>query len=181
MSVQLEAALAEARASAPTRVVILDMLALYHPSFINEAGDPSPLFIVNNNEDIVATLEATAPQFGGQAVNFMALGFRPSRPELSAGSVPIFSLDIDNVGDEVSDQIERSQLVEPRQPILCTHRQYLSDNLTGPCYISPYLQALTDIAISPSKITARARVTDSANINFLRSVYTLKQFPALIV
>jgi hypothetical protein len=176
----LDAALAEARAAAPTGVVVLDTLALYHPSFINEAGQASPLFLVNNNEAVMATLEASAPQFANQTVECLPIGFKPTRPEMSAGSVPIFSITIDNVGDEFAEQIERSQSAVPRQPILCTHREYLSTQLNAPSYISPYLQALTDITITPSRITAKARVTDSANINFLRSVYTLTQFPGLI-
>lgn len=177
----LDLALAEARASAPVGVVTLDMLTLHHPSFINEAGEPSPLFVVNNNEALMAKLEDSAPQFGGQVVHWIPLGFKAGRPELSASGVPIFTMEMDNVGDEFSDQIELSQAQIPREPILCTHREYLNTQLlTGPSYISPYKQAFSDISISPTKITARAQTTDSANVNFLRSLYRLKQFPGLV-
>lgn len=176
----LAEALAEARAAAPVGVVVLDTLTLYHPSFVNEAGAPSPLFLVNNNEEVVAKLEATAPQFANQWVTFLPIGFNASKPEMKAGAVPVFAVEMDNVGDEIADQLERSRFIVPREPILCTHREYLSTQLSAPSFISPYKQALSDITTTATKVTAKARVTDSANIHFLRSLYTLQQFPGLV-
>lgn len=176
----IDAALAEARAAAPVGVVVLDTLTLYHPSFVNEAGQPSPLFLVNNNEEVVAKLEATAPQFANQWVTFLPIGFNATKPEMKAGAVPMFGVEMDNVGDEIAEQLERSRFVVPREPVLCTHREYLSTHLAAPSYISPYKQALSDITTTATKVTAKARVTDSANIHFLRSLYTLQQFPGLV-
>lgn len=177
---QIQTALAEARAAAPVGVVVLDTLTLYHSSFVDEQGNPSPLFLVNNNEEIVAKLEATAPQKANQWVTFLPIGFNHTKPEIKADSVSVFGIEIDNVGGEIEAQIERSRYVVPREPIVCVHREYLSTQLSAPSYISPYIQALTDINTTLSKVTAKARVTDSANVNFLRSYYTLQQFPGLV-
>lgn len=176
----LTAALKEARACAPTGQVILETMTLYHPAFVDGAGQPSPLFIVNDDEPLLATLEASAPQMGGQAVTFLPIPFRGTRPVMGPGKVPVFSFELDNIGDEFADQIELSLHAVPRQPIYCTVREYLSDNLTAPSYISPYKQSLTDITVTPTKINAQAQTTDSSNVVFLRSVYTLQQFPGLI-
>lgn len=176
----LEAALKEARASAPVGVVIIETIELYHPAFVDDAGAPSPLFIVNGHHPMTATLEFTAPQKGGQAVPFIPLKFRGTKPEMGASRAPVYSFELDNVSDVFADQIALSQAYEPRTPIYCTVREFLSDNLSAPSYISPYKQTLTNITVTPSKIMAQAQVSDTANINFLRSVYTLKQFPGLI-
>ena len=180
MSFDVAPALEEARASAPTGRVIIETLTLYHPSFVDEQGAASPLFVVNANQALTATLEYDAPQKPGETVTFLPLKFRGNKPEMGAGKVPVFGFEMDNLGDIFADQINRSQLHEPRSPIYCTVREYLSDNLLAPSYISPYKQTLTDITVTPTKITARAQITDSANIHFLRSVYTLAQFPGLI-
>lgn len=179
-SALLSAALAEARASAPSGVVVLEMLALYHPSFVNEQGQPSPFFAVNNNESISAKLESTAPQFANQYVDWQPLAFRSSKPDMSPKGVPVFQFEIDNVNDELADQIERSQGEVPQQPIYCVTREYLSTNLSAPSYISPYIQAINVIDVLPTVIKCRAQVTDSSNTRFLRRSYGLKQFPGLI-
>lgn len=177
----ITAALEEARASAPTGQVIIETLTLYHPSFVDSDGQPSPLFVVNESiTPLTATLEAGAPQKGGQQVTFIPIPFKGSRPEMGASRVPVFAFEMDNIGDEFAEQIELSLAVVPREPIYCIVREYLSDNLSAPSYISAYKQALTDITVTPTKITAQAQASDSSNVVFLRNVYTLDQFPGLV-
>lgn len=54
--VSISEALADAYASAPDDLILLETLELRHATFV-EAGKPFSIYIVNNNEDITAVLE----------------------------------------------------------------------------------------------------------------------------
>ena len=71
----LNAAIAEAYASAPSDIVILHTLELRHPDFTDGEGQPIAVRLVRDHQDLSAKLEDTAPLNPDEYVPFIAMGF----------------------------------------------------------------------------------------------------------
>jgi hypothetical protein len=78
-------ALAEVYASNPQDEVVLTTLELRHSSFIDDAGNPAPIRVVADYNDLVATLESDAPLNAGQSVTFTAVAFQFALPSMEEG------------------------------------------------------------------------------------------------
>jgi len=96
---QYSQAIAEAYASAPEDLVIIDTLEFTHPSFKDPVtGALVALRVVNDHKIFTGTLESTAPFDAGQTVVFQPVKFQFTRPsENEGGTTPEIEITVSNV------------------------------------------------------------------------------------
>ena len=123
-------AYAEAIAIAPVEDVILHTIELRHPSFVDDAGQPTAIRVVRDHADLSATLEADAPLDAGRAVQFIALPFDLTLPAESDGAPPEITLTIDGASQQIVRHLDAA--VGSLSPIHCTYRPYLCLLYTSP-------------------------------------------------
>lgn len=168
----LSEALAEAYASAPTDVVVLHTLEFRHPDFV------TPIRVVSDTEDLVATLEADAPEDPATAVTFQAFAWNMRLPDVAAGSFPTLEIEIDNVSQEIEDALEAA--AQSSETVEVTYRPYLSDDLTAPSMDPPLTLELLTARANLFKVRATAGYANLMNRQFPREDYTLARFPGLV-
>ncbi len=168
----LTEAIAEAYASAPTSEVILHTLELRHPSFTQ------PLRVVNNHQDLTATLEADAPEDPSTAVTFVAFSFRFKLPDVQKTGMPEIEIEIDNVSREVLTYID--QAANSADLIEVTYRPYLASDTSAPQMDPPITLVLHDVDADVFAIRGRASFGDYGNRRFPGEWYDAQRFPGLI-
>lgn len=168
----LSQAIKEAYAAAPSNVIVYHTLEIRHPAFT------APIRVVRDNADLTATLEAGAPANPGASVTFIAFRFELTPPEVSAAGSPQCTVEIDNVGREVMQQIELAQ-ANP-QITQVTYRQYISTDLSGPQNNPPVSLDVMAINADPFKIRMTCGFDNLANRRFPRQTYNGERFPGLI-
>lgn len=201
----LSEALAEARASCPSRVTELHTLELRHPAFAVEGGGGA-VRVVRNHPDqktwlglggaqvqavldglddqtrsrvgLVARLEADAPVDPGAMVAWIAIAFELVLPEVSSSPVPQLTLTLDNVGRELMDKIEAA--VETQESITVAYRPYLSTDISGPQMDPPLELTLSSVNCTPTSVVARAQMANLVGRSFPRRTYRAKDWPGLV-
>lgn len=163
----LSEALKEAYASAPSNIVIYHTLELDHSAFV------TPIYVVNDFNDLNAQLEDSTP------VTFVRFAFRMVKPEVSPNGVPQVTVEIDNVSREILAHIQLA--MQSPDLITMTYRQYISSDLTGPQNDPPLTMTLTNIKADVFKVTATAGFGDLNNKRFPPNEYTAERFPGLVV
>lgn len=172
-------AFAEAISIARVDRVMLPTYELRHPSFIDPAtGATYAVRIVNNQEDLVAKLEATAPMDAGAYVTFTALPVEVSGPdETDSGTTPAISFAVDGVSQLLVQQLDYA--LATLVPVTVTERIYASDDLSGPA-VSPVLtMTLRDVVVTDTRVSANAVFYDPSNVGFPKQEYTTDQYPGL--
>lgn len=162
----LSQAIKEAYASAPTDVVIYHTIEINHPAF------SSPIYVVNDWDDLNASLE------NGSPATFVRFAFRLVKPEVSATGVPTVTLEIDNVSREILANIQLA--MQSTALITMTYREYLSSDLSGPQNNPPLTMELSNIKADVFKVTASASFGDLNNKRFPPREYTAEDFPGLV-
>jgi len=179
----LDDALAEAYASCPDDVVILHTLELRHPAFIDADGNPAPIRVVRNHEDLLAYLEAGAvvPAIPtGSAVNFVAFAFDFTLPNIEEGPNPELVIKMDNVSQDIVKSIELT--IGNPVKIEVTYRPYLSNApLDGPQMNPPMTFVIKTIIVDAFTVTASCGFADLINRKFPFDEYTVARFPGLSV
>ena len=169
----LSEALEEAYATAPAGQVILHTLEFRHPSFT------VPLRVVNDQQDFVGTLEATAPIDPSTEVTFTAFAFELIPPDVeSTGSIPEITITIDNVSREILGYMDLA--ANSPDLIEVTYRPYLSDDTSEPQMNPPLTMTIRTVEADIFRITARASFGDFINKAFPAILYDATRFPALI-
>ena len=168
----LSQALKEAYAAAPSNAVIYHTLEIRHPAFT------TPIRVVRDKVNLIATLESGAPVDASTAVTFVAFRFNLTPPEVSASGSPTCTVEIDNVGREVMVQIEAAQ-ANP-QITQITYRQYISSDLSAPQNNPPIALDVIAISADPFKISMTCGFDNLANRRFPRQTYNAERFPGLI-
>jgi hypothetical protein len=174
----LSEALKEAYASAPVGEVIIETLEFRHPAFLDDNGNPAALRVVRDYEPVFATLEATAPMQPGETVQFMAFAFDVSLPGFEENQTPTLSITIDNVGRELTAQIEAA--TASQQPIEVTYRPYLVSDLSGPQMDPPITMVVVSAVADVFQIQLNATLDDVSNVPFPRRRYMPDEFPGLV-
>lgn len=175
-------ALAEAYASAPLADIILATIELRHPSFdsplrlVADTGqilslDPEPVF------GHMLTLEADAPENGGESVQFFACGFDFSLPDQQEGQLPSVNVAIDNVAYLLTPELDK--LVGVRAKLALTYREYLASDPTTPQFILNGL-TMSNVASNLTRVSGQASFADLINRSFPGVVYRAKDFPGLV-
>ncbi len=195
----LSDAIKEAYAVAPAGVVTLHTMELRHPEFDH------PIRVVRNFPDtktwvdlggaevqavldvldartlekvgLVARLESTAPEDAGQMVYFIALSFDFELPPVDITPVPEMTLQMDNVGREISDQLQLAATSTDKIEII--YRPYVSTDIDGPDMDPPIMLTLSEVEADPLLATGKARMLDIGNKSFPGILYTAKKFPGL--
>jgi hypothetical protein len=172
-------ALAEVYASNPQDEVVLDTLELRHPSFIDESGNPAPIRVVADHDDLLATLEADAPLDAGRSVQFIAMAFQFSLPSMEEGQAPQIDITLDGASAEIVAHLESA--VTQTAQIECTHRRFLASNpAAGPQDGEPLTLYVASAKATLTQASATATLTDIHNKPFPARVYRPDDFPGLV-
>ncbi|MFM0210453.1 DUF1833 family protein [Paraburkholderia sediminicola] len=171
-------ALKEAYAANPSGDVVLDTIEIRHPAFVDDTGQPTAIRIVRGYDDIVATLEATAPLNAGQAVTFIGAAFNFTLPGFKEGQIPQLQITLDNVSLEVTAHLE--QAIGQLAPIEVTYRPYLLSDLSGPQMDPPINMLLTNVTVDVFQVTGTATLNDVHNWGFPSRIYDVASFPGLL-
>jgi hypothetical protein len=167
----LSAAIAEAYASAPDGVVILDTLEVWHPAFT------TPLRIVADGRVLDARIEADATRDAGAVTSFIPLAFRLRPPESTPDAPGVLEAEIDTAGREIVAEIDAA--VVTLDPIEIVWRRYIADAaLDGPDYVVRGL-TLRSVSAGVMRMTAQAAWADLVNERFPRLSYGRDRFPTL--
>lgn len=176
--VSFSEAYAEAIAVAPVARVMLATYELRHPAFEDDNGQPYAVRIVNDHQDLQATLEDTAELDAGETVTFTALPVEVTGPdETDSGQAPSIGFAIDGVSQLLVQQLDRA--LATLQPVTITERIYASDDLSGPAVRPVLTLTLRDVVVTDTRVTGQAVFYDPSNRGFPRQEYTAAAYPAL--
>lgn len=162
----LSEVLKEAFASCRADEVIYSTLELSHPNFTQ------PIYVVNDRVPLTVPLET------GVTVTFVAFSFDLILPEVTADSVPMMEVKLDNTSREILVAIR--QAMGSTQKVTATHRFYSSRDLSGPQNDPPLEADLLKIKADVFRITAQAGFYNVMNKRFPMTEYDLKTFPGLM-
>lgn len=168
----LEEALKEAYATAPASEVILHTLEFRHPEFT------TPLRVVRDKADLLATLESTAPENPSEEVLFVQFSFDLELPDVTNGSSPEMLLTIDNVNREILTYIDLA--ANSADLIEITYRPYLLTDTSAPQMNPPLTMTVKEVEADIFRITARCGFGNFANKPFPNEVYDLQRFAGLL-
>lgn len=169
----ITAALRRTYASAPTAEVVYHTIEIHHASFAE------PIRLVQGFEEIAATLEADAPENGGEEVTFTPIVFDFDLPPTRAEEVPFMEVTINDASRLIVEPLEAAQ--EEPSEIRMIYRPYLSSDLSAP-QMSPPLSLYFDrirVSTSESRVTGHATFDDFRNKAFPSKNYTPAEFPGL--
>ena len=171
-------AVAEARAFARVDEPELLTLAFYHPAFLDDAGEPMALYVVNDFQPLVATLEADAPLDGGQAVTFQPVPMRVVFPEESdENRTPGAQIEISHVLRQLSPHLRAA--AGSMDPVRLIARTYLPGDTSAPHELPPLQLELTGAETDGVNVRFGAGYGDVTNFPFPAVAYTAEGFPAL--
>lgn len=175
----LSPALAEAYALAPDDEVVLHTLEIRHPLFEDEEGNPDSIWLVANNEDIEAPIEADGPVRGGESAPFVAMPFTFTLAPIEPGATPEIQLGLDNVDRRIIENLDRA--VTDGNRIVIAYRPYLASALDDGPQMDPVPTfELSDVKVDVLRARARARVAIDMRRAFPFRVYTATEFPGLV-
>jgi len=169
----LSLAIKEAYASAPAHSVIYHTLEIWHPNFTQ------PIYVVRDNADLDAVIEADAERGAGQTVTFVAFAFDIVPPEVDKSGVPQCVIELDNVSREILANVEAA--MGSTSLITVIYRAYLSDDLSGPQNDPPLELTIHSITADPFKVRAIAGFGALANLKFPKLEYSAEVFPGLVL
>jgi hypothetical protein len=173
------AAVAEARAFARVDQPELLTLAFYHSAFVDAAGRPTALYVVNDFEPLVATLEADAPLDAGQAVTFQPVPMRVVFPEESDDNrAPGATLEIGDALRVLAPQLRAA--AGTMEPVRLMARTYLPSDTSAPHEMPPLSLELTGAESDGVNVAFGANYGDVTNFPFPAVGYTTEGFPALV-
>lgn len=159
--------LAEAYTIAPTDVVIVETIELQHPSFVDDNGDPTSIYVAVNQPD--STFEG---------VDYVGLAVEWTEPEVRPDGDVTASITLDNVGREIVPSLERA--IEDGSRIQMIVRTYLS---TIPNTAQRTLTMTLENVQIPNqyKITGTLIFRGLNNKTFpaASNIYTLDKYPGL--
>jgi hypothetical protein len=162
----------EAAAIAQVDRAMLDTLELYHPSA------PNRLRFVNNSVPMFATLEADAPDSGGQLVEFLACPFdlKPSE-ESDQSSNPTDVIEISNISGAVirALRMTRGSLI----PWVITGRIYASDQLDAPAQTPPTVLEVRSVETGTSTVRISCNFGDPGNFAIPKLTFKRSEYPTL--
>lgn len=149
----------------------LDALELYHP-------DAGYLRFTNNNEDLLATLEADAPDSGGMQVVFKACPIKITPPEESdTASNPDIEIQLDNLSGVVSDMLAKTR--GSLTPWLLTNRVYLAEDTSAPAQLPPFVVEVRSIQYDSTTSALTCNYGDPGNVAVPATTFNRIQYPTL--
>lgn len=183
--VELQDAIREAYAAAPSAERILSTLELRHEALagpIRMVRAPGE-FIEHDEEsglDIYGynfTLEDNAPIDGGEEVLFQALMFRFRLPSQSDARISGFEITIDNATKYISKELDT--IVTIRSPMYAVYREYLISDVAQPSLIIGNM-TVKKVRSTLAMVTATAEFADLVNKKFPSILYRPEEFRGLV-
>lgn len=170
---------AEAEAAANAQSLTLITLEFRHPAFVDKNNNPVAIRAVSDTKDHDLLLESTAPLNGGKTVTFTAIPFEMLWPEQDDGRAPEIRIRLDNVGREISDQLDAA--IAYSAPIVVSLRVYLYSFATKESEIAfePQEFTLRSVTVTDESIEGVASLGDLANKRAFAYVYNLIDYPGL--
>ena len=170
-------AVAEARAYAGTAELLT--LAFYHPAFVDEWGANIALYVVNDFDELAATIEAGAPLDAGQTVLFRPVPMRVVFPEESDDNrAPGATLEIGDVLRVLSPHLRLA--AASMEPVRMIARTYLPEDTSAPHEMPPLSLELVGADSDGVNVRFTAAYGDITNFPFPAVAYTAEGFPALV-
>jgi hypothetical protein len=171
-------AYAEAMSIAPVTRVMLETLEFRHSAFKDATGALFAARIVNDHQDLTATLESTAPMNPSTAVVFSACPVQVQGPdETDSAEAPYIQISVDGVSLLLVTQLDYA--ISTLEPVLMTVRIFASDDTSGPAMLPVTTMTLRDVRVSETRVTAKATFYDPTNKGFPRQEYTSDLYPGL--
>lgn len=168
----LTLAIKEAYAAAPANVVIYHTMELWHSAFA------TPIRVVRDYTDLVATLESTAPRNPSTAVTFVAFNFDFTKPEVSPDGVPQVTITMDNVDRSIVANIEST--LGTTELVTLIYREFISTDLSAPQNNPPLIMTIMSVNADVFKITATAGFPNLVNKRFPTKEYDSETFVGLL-
>ncbi len=165
----------EAAVTVPKDDVMLATLELHHPAFIEE-GEQVAVRVVRNTVDLDLRLEVGAPLQSGQTVSWTAMPFEIDFPRIGAIGVEC-PLRLDNVGREVARYLAAATSLNA--PLLVIFRGYLASDPDTVAQ-GPFRLQLRNVRRKGPSLTGSLVVASPGDLKFLRRVYDMVSFPALM-
>jgi hypothetical protein len=166
----LSLALKEAYASATPDII-------YYTLEFRHSLLPSPIRVVHDHNDLVATLELTAPENPGEEVTFIKYAFDIRKPEVSSSGVPTVEVSIDNVSRQIVAAIE--YVMGSSDVIHATFREYLASDLSGPANDPPLHLDVLSISVNVYRVSMTLGLVNLMNKQFPTLAYESETFPSL--
>lgn len=171
-------ATAEVYASNPQDDLVLDTIEIRHPSFVDDAGNPTAVRAVANFESLDARLELNAPLNPGEMVSFQQVGFKLTLPALQQGQAPELQLTIDGASREIIAHLENA--ITMTDKVAVTFRRYLASNPSaGPQDKRPMTLYASVVKATLANVTMTASLTDIHNKAFPSELYLPSVFVGL--
>ncbi|RQZ24166.1 DUF1833 domain-containing protein [Burkholderia sp. Bp9017] len=175
----IDEALAEVYASNPQDDFVLNTLELRHPSFIDDAGNPTAIRVVAGHDSLVARLESDAPLDAAQMVRFEAMAFNFKLPSMQEGQAPELQITLDGVSGEVVEHLENA--VTMTADVEVTFRRFLAASPeAGPRDGRPITLYASMAKATLTQVTMTANLTDIHNKAFPWRTYLPAVFPGLV-
>lgn len=163
----------EALVSAPSNVVVLDTIEVIHPNFPGAL----PIRLVNDYQDVDATLEASAPVNAGQTVTFTAGQFKFVPPKKTTSGYTPARLAIGSVG-EVQNVLKLAR--GSNVPISVVYRPYLSTDTTAPQIDPPLKFALKGVKSTLEQVVGTLAAPTIVLRKHPSDLITPQRFPGLV-
>ena len=174
----IEQALAEAYASAPQDIIVIDTLEVHHRTFdspIRIARWP----VTGPTPDIFSLLlEGDAPVNPGEFVDFIGFPFDLKPPDQSSDTIGTFEIRIDGIDDQVDEYMENAAI--DGGVITAIYRTYIRGmENEGPSSI------WTGLELESPRIEGMSFVINAAVLKWAvrpyGRIYTAMEYPGLVV
>lgn len=170
-------ALAEVHAANPVDDNAVDTLELYHPAFVDDAGNPAPIYLSVGYEDFVGRIEDGAARNAGEYVTFVAVTIRAKKPSVDTNETPTFAITADNVDRSIVEHIELAQ-TQP-EVIELIYRPYVQSDPHGPQIDVPIEMQVKTCKANDFRVDITATMEDLYDFAFPSELFTTARFPNL--
>lgn len=171
-------AIAEAYASAPADVVLLETIEFRHVAFVDANDKPVALRFVNDYGDLAATLEATAPMNPGETVTFTRCAFDATLPDVNSSGATELKLRVSNASLEILRYARMA--ADSTEKLYVTYRAYLSTDTTQPHTVPFTLIGSAVETPDISTVQLTCSLPNLSNKKFPKELYTAQRFPGLV-
>lgn len=170
--VTLAEALQEAAAVAPIYRQMLYAYELWHPTLA------APVYFVNDNADLTATIEPTADRNPSDPVEFLSCPMSVSRPEESdQPEAPKISMSRPDLAGMMRPLLAAARGTQ--DPWIIIERVYASDDLSGPALLPPLEVELTSIDMVGSALQIAAQLDDDGTLAVPATTFRRTEYPGL--
>jgi hypothetical protein len=169
---------AEAVASVPKDVILLEALELRNPAFVDDADVEDTIRVVNDTIGHSLKHEAGAPMFPGEFKVYVPCPFSFSFPNIEEGKGPESNIAVDNLSDELGKYLDAAENLT--QAIIARYRVYMSTDLET-VSLGPFEFKIRELDENGSQIVGKATMATVQNIRFMRKIFTAKEYPSLLV